>query len=234
MAYSKRYDGRGFDEMRKVEAKVGVVPRADGSAMFRFGDTIAIAAVYGPRPLHPQFMQNPQKGILRCAYDMVSFSVTERKKPGPSRRSQEISYVTQKALEPVLMLNGFPNTVVDVIINIVQADAGTRTAGINAASMALAHAGIPMTDLVGSVSVGKIGSSICVDLSKAEEDYSEKDEKMATDIPLAFTLRGKKLSLMQLDGKIRPSEYLKAVEAAQKACEEIYEVQKKALTSIKG
>ncbi len=182
MAYTKRYDGRDFDETRKIEAKVGVVPRADGSAMFSFGDTKAIAAVYGPRTLHPKCMQNSQTGIIRCFYDMISFSVTERKKPGPARRSQEISYVTAKALEPVLMLSSFPNTVVDVFINITQADAGTRTAGINAASLALAHAGIPMTDLVGSVSVGKIGNSICVDLSKAEEDYEEKGEKMATDI----------------------------------------------------
>lgn len=234
MAYSKRYDGRGFDETRKVEAKVGVVPRADGSAMFSFGDTVAVAAVYGPRPLHPQFLQNPQKGIIRCFYDMISFSVTERKKPGPSRRSQEISHVTQKALEPVLMLSNFPNTVVDVFINITQADAGTRTAGINAASLALAHAGIPMSDLVGSVSVGKIGNSICVDLTKAEEDYEEKDEKLATDIPTAFTLKGRQLTLLQLDGKIKKEELSKALEAAKKAMDDIYEVQRKALTSIKG
>jgi len=234
MAYKKRYDGRDFDETRKVEAKVGVVPRADGSASFSFGDTKAIAAVYGPRPLHPQFMQNSQRGILRCNYDMMSFSVTERKKPGPARRSQEISHVTAKALEPVVMLSAFPNTVVDVFITITQADAGTRTAGINAASLALAHAGIPMSDLVGSVSVGKIGNSICVDLTKAEEDYEEDGEKMATDIPVAFTLRGKKLSLLQLDGKIRKDELVKALEVGQKACEKIYDIQKKALMAVKA
>ena len=234
MTYTKRFDGREFDETRKVEAKVGVVPRANGSAMFSFGNTKAIAAVYGPRPLHPQFLQNPQKGVLRCFYDMLSFSVSERKKPGPTRRAQEISHVTAKALEPVLLLTNFPNTAIDVFINITQADSGTRTAGINAASLALAHAGIPMTDLVGSVSVGKIGGSIVVDLTKDEEDYEEKDEKMATDIPLAFTLRGKKISLLQLDGKIKSEELMEAIEAAKKACEKIYEVQKKALTSIKG
>ena len=86
MSYTKRNDGRKFDEPRKMEAKIGVIPRADGSAMFKIGDTIAIAAVYGPRELHPKFLQNPEKGILRCNYDMTSFSVPERKKPGPSRR----------------------------------------------------------------------------------------------------------------------------------------------------
>ena len=233
MVYTKRSDGRKADQMREIEAKVGVVPRADGSAMFRFGDTVAIAAVYGPRHLHPQFLQNPQQGIIRCYYDMISFSVTERKKPGPARRSQEISEVTARSLEPVLLLSQFPNTVIDVFINIVQADAGTRCAGINAASLALAHAGIPMTDLVGAVSVGSLGGSIVVDLTKEEEDYEEDGEKAATDIPMAFTLRDGKISLLQLDGKVKPEDLKKAIEAGKKACQDIYEIQKKVLKGLK-
>ena len=74
MTYEKRVDGRKFDETREIEAKVGVIKRADGSAMFRIGKTVALAAVYGPRSLHPKFMQNPQKGILRCHYNMLPFS----------------------------------------------------------------------------------------------------------------------------------------------------------------
>ena len=49
----KRPDGRKPEEMREIKAKVDVIPNADGSAMFAFGDTIAIAAVYGPRKMHP-------------------------------------------------------------------------------------------------------------------------------------------------------------------------------------
>jgi len=59
----KRASGRAWNELRKMKAKVGVVPNADGSAIFEFGDTVAIAAVYGPRKLHPQHMQDPATGI---------------------------------------------------------------------------------------------------------------------------------------------------------------------------
>jgi exosome complex component RRP41 len=229
MVYTKRFDGRKFDEMRQIESKVGVIPRADGSAYFAFGDTKAIAAVYGPRPLHPVFLQNPEKGIIRVYYDMLSFSVTERKRPGPARRSSEISYVTKKALEPVVNLSSFPNTVTDIFINVLQANASTRCAGINAASMALAHAGIPMTDLVGSVSVGHVGGSIATDVIKEEEDYEENGEKMVTDIATAFTLRSNKLALLQLDGKVTADELKAAIAAAKKACSRIYEIQKKTL-----
>lgn len=226
----KRPDGRKLNELRPITAKVGVVPNADGSAMFAFGDTIAIAAVYGPRLLHPQHMQDPQTGILRVNYDLLSFSVYDRKKPGPSRRSQEISKVTEWSLLPVLDLKEFPNTVIDVQIYIIQADAGTRTAGINAASMALAHAGIPMKNLICSVAVGKQDETLVVDLSKEEEDFKEGEG--ATDFPIAKIAGTDQFTLLQLDGNIPSSKVKEVLAMANESCERIYEAQKKALKEV--
>ncbi len=225
-----RPDGRKYNELRPVTAKVGVVPNADGSALFAFGDTIAIAAVYGPRQLHPQHMQNPQTGIIRCNYDLLSFSVYERKRPGPSRRSKEISKVTEWALSPAVFLESFPNTVIDVEIYILQADAGTRTAGINAASMALAHAGIPMKDLVCSVAVGKTDKNLIVDLTKEEEDAHEGEG--ATDFAIAKLANCDEFTLMQMDGKVQPDLIPELMQMATHACNEIFEIQKKALKEI--
>ena len=228
----KRPDGRKVDEMRKMEAKVGIVPNADGSAMFSFGDTIAIAAVYGPRKMHPKHSQNPEKGTLRCTYSMLSFSVSDRIKPGPSRRSTEISKITEWALEPILMIHKYPNMVIDVHINILQANASTRCAGINAAALALAHAGIPMREMVSSVSIGKLDKQLVVDVNKDEEDWEEGEG--ATDIPITMTQDGM-ITHLQLDGKITSKELKEAIELARKATKEIYEVQKKALKdSLKG
>ena len=223
----KRSDGRKANELRPMKAKVGVIPNADGSAMFSFGNTIAIAAVYGPRQLHPQHMQDPTTGILRCNYDLMSFSVSDRKKPGPSRRSQEISKVTEWALLPVVDLEAFPNTVVDVQIYIIQADAGTRTAGINAAALALAHAGIPMRDLVCSVALGKLDKDIVVDLTKEEEDFEGGEGP--TDFALAKVANSDEFSLLQLDGKIQPDKIKEIIKISNEVCKELYEVQKKAL-----
>jgi exosome complex component RRP41 len=223
----KRHDGRKLDELRKMTAKVGIIPNADGSALFSFGNTIAIAAVYGPRKLHPQHMQDPATGILRVNYDLLSFSVADRKKPGPSRRSQELSKMSEYALAPVLDLKEFPNTVVDVQIYILQADAGTRTAGINAASLALAHAGIPMKNLICSVAIGKQDQTLVVDLDKEEEDFEGGEGP--TDFPLAKIAGTDEFTLIQLDGKIPPSRVKEVLALANKSCDEIYEVQKKAL-----
>jgi exosome complex component RRP41 len=229
MTVFKRPDGRKVDEIREMKAKVGIVPNADGSAMFQFGDTIALAAVYGPKKMHPQHKQDPAKGTLRCNYNMMSFSVTDRIRPGPSRRSTEISKITEWALEPVLKIGKYSNMVIDVHINILQANASTRCAGINAAAMALAHAGIPMKDMVSSVSIGKLDKQLVIDLNKKEEDWEEGEG--ATDIPITLTHEGK-ITHIQLDGKINTKQLKEAVELAKEACKEIYEVQKKALKEI--
>ncbi len=226
----KRPSGRKATEMREMIAKVGIIPNADGSALFGFGNTMAIAAVYGPRKLHPQHMQDPSTGILRVNYDLLSFSVSDRKKPGPSRRSQEISKVIEWALLPVLDLKEFPNTVVDVQIYIPQADASTRVAGINAAAMALAQAGLPMRDLVSAVSIGKLDKDLVVDLDKEEEDFEGGEGP--TDFPLAKVSNSDEFTLLQLDGKIPPESLKKALVMGAKACDEVYEVQKKALKAV--
>ena len=222
---TKRINGRKPNELREMEAKVGVIKRADGSAMFRIGKTQAIAAVYGPRALHPTFMRNPERGILRCNYNMMSFSTGERVRPGPSRRSKEISLVTENALLPILDLKEFPNTVIDVFIELIQSDAGTRCAGITAAAMALADAGLIMKDLVSAVSVGRVGKQIVVDLDKEEEDF----EQGAVDIPIAMTPRDGKITLLQMDGEISKEDLMKAIELGKEACLKIYELQKNAL-----
>ena len=231
MTEFKRPDGRKVNELRKITAKVGVVPNADGSAMFGFGDTVAIAAVYGPKKMHPQHSQNPEKGTLRCTYNMLSFSVDDRIRPGPSRRSQEISKITEWALQPVVMIDDFASQVVDVHINILQANASTRCAGINAAAMALAHAGIPMKSLVQSVSIGKLDKQLVTDLIKAEEDWEEGEGP--TDIPITLTGDGK-ISHIQLDGKISPKQLKETIELAKGAQKEILAAQEKALKEVAG
>ena len=87
MAYTKRFDDRKPEETREIEIKAGVIKRADGSAFFRIGKTHAYAAVYGPRTMYPRFMQDPEKGVLRCHYNMMPFSGSgDRIRPGQNRR----------------------------------------------------------------------------------------------------------------------------------------------------
>jgi exosome complex component RRP41 len=158
---------------------------------------------------------------------MLPFSgMGERVRPGPSRRSREISMVTEKAFAPVVMLENFPNTAVDVFIELTSTDAGSRCAGICAASMALAHAGIPMKDLVVAISMGSIGKDVIIDLDYDEEATEDED---VADIPVAVIPRTKEITLLQMDGKITKDMLKDGFKKLMPVVDKIFEIQKQAI-----
>ncbi len=222
----KRLDGRLPEQLRDIEMAVGIIDRANGSAEVRFGNTIAVASVHGPRELYPRFLQEPDTGVIRCRYNMAPFSVTDRKSPGPDRRSTEISKVTRLSLEPTIFLEDFPKVTIDVFVEILQADGSTRVTGINAASLALASAGIPMRDLVTACSVGKIDDTLVVDLNGKEDNNSQ------ADMAVAMLPTKEKITLLQMDGALTKDEILKLLQLAKESCKKIYEMQKNALRLI--
>jgi len=218
-----RIDGRRPDELRPIELEVGILKKADGSASIRQGKTYIMAAVYGPRELHPKHLTLNDRAYLRAVYRMATFSVPDRKKPAPSRREREISMVIANALEPALFLEEFPRTVVDVFIQVIQADGGTRCAAINAASLALADAGIPMSCLVPAVAVGKADGKLILDLGDAEDKYGQGD------VPMAILPNTEEITLLQQDGKFTKEELLEAIGMGMTGCRYIHELQKEAL-----
>jgi exosome complex component RRP41 len=125
----------------------------------------------------------------------------ERKNPAPSRREVELSKVTREAIEPMIFTELFPRTAIDVFIEVLQSDGGTRCAGITAASLALADAGIPLRDLVAACAAGKIDGQIVLDLDEME------DQKGEADVPIAFTPRTGEITLLQMDGSLTRTEF---------------------------
>jgi exosome complex component RRP41 len=217
-----RLDGRRVDEIRPMKMEIGVLSRADGSCYLEWGKNKVLAAVYGPRELHPRRLQKADSALIRYRYNMAAFSVEDRIRPGPSRRSVEISKVSREAFEPVVLTHLYPGAVIDVFAEVLQADAGTRTAAINAASMALADAGIPMKGLVSACAAGKVDGQMILDLDKAEDNFGD------ADIPMAITSEGE-ITLLQMDGDITQEEFKKAIEMCKEGCRQILELQKETL-----
>lgn len=219
----KRLDGRKLNEMRKMEIKIGVIPNADGSSMVTLGGTKVICSVYGPKEVLPRRNLDTEQAFLNCVYGMASFSTPERNRPGPSRRSTEISKVIADALAPAIFMEKYAGSEITIVMEIINANAGTRTAAINAASVALADAGIEMRDLVCSIASGKADGQLMLDLFEAEDNFGE------VDMPIAILARTKEITLLQMDGILTKAESKKLVDMSIKACEEIYKLQKKAL-----
>jgi exosome complex component RRP41 len=218
-----RIDGRKLDELRPIRMQVGALHNADGSAFVEWGANKVMAAVYGPREVHPRHLQQNNKAVIQCKYNMAAFAVDERKRPGLDRRSQEISKVIGEAFESVVFAEEYPRTSIDIYIEVLQANAGTRCAGLVAASLALADAGIPMVDLLPAVAVGKIAGKIALDLRKEEDNFGD------ADLPIALVPQSGRLVLIQMEGHMTEEELSRALELGVQGCREIYEKMKQAL-----
>lgn len=218
-----RVDGRKLNELRPLTFKIGVVSRADGSAYVEQGKNKILAAVYGPREAHPKHLAMPDRAILQCRYHMAPFSVDERKSPAPSRREKELSKVVREALRPSIFLEYYPRTSIGIFMEVLQADGGTRCASINAASLALANAGIPMRDLVTACAAGKVDGKLVLDLNDVEDKEGE------ADVPVALLPNANAVTLLQMDGLLTVKEFEKAVRLAIEGCKQIYKREKEAL-----
>ncbi len=219
----KRLDGRAVDEIRAFDCEAGVLHNAQGSALVKHGGNKIYAAVYGPREVHPRHLARTDRGILRIFYRMATFSVFDRKSPAPSRREKEISKVIREALEPVLFLEIYPDSAIEVYIEVIAAEGGTRCASTTAAALALADAGIPMKSLVVGLAAGKAEGQVILDCSDIE------DKLGAADVPMAIIMNTKDVSLLQFDGQMTLDELNTSYEYVLKGAEIIYQKQIEAL-----
>ena len=221
----RRLDGRKWDELRPISLQVGVMKNADGSAYIEWGKNKIMAAVYGPKEVHPKHQVLPDRALLRCRYHMAPFSVDERKNPAPSRREIEISKVIREALEPAVIVEDYPRTAIEVWVEVLQSDGGSRCAGITAASLALADAGINMRDLVVGCSCGLIEDTVVSDLDDTE------DKEGDGDMPVAIMPNLGQVTLLQVDGIYTREKFQKAFELAIEKGRQIYGMQREALSA---
>ncbi len=221
----KRVDGRGPGDLRDITIETDVVPVADGSCRMTWGTNEVIVAVYGPMECHPRKLQRQDRAVLDVAYNMAPFSTTDRMRPGFNRRSREISKVTKDALESVVLLELYPRSKIRISIEVLSAEAGTRCVGLTAASVALADAGVPMTDMVVSVASGKINDVVVCDLNKEEDNYGE------ADLPMGILPNSGELVFLQMDGDLSQEEFNQAWQYNMDAAQSIHNFM---VDSLKG
>ncbi|XP_060821150.1 exosome complex component RRP41 [Bombus pascuorum] len=142
-----RPDGRRALELRQIRVKMGVFGQADGSAYIEQGNTKILVTVYGPHQPRGSTGRNTTKGIVNCQYSMAVFSLSsgERKrKPRGDRKSQERSLQLKHAMEAIIHLEIYPRSQIDIYVEALQVDGSEYCASVNAATLALIDAGIPI------------------------------------------------------------------------------------------
>jgi exosome complex component RRP41 len=150
---------------------------------------------------------------------MATFSTGERKnRPKGDRRSIEATSLIKQTFESSILVNLFPRSQIDIYVQVLQSDGGDLAVCINAASLALIDAGIPMRDFVCACSAGYIDDKPFVDIN-----YIEKTAK-GPSLTLANLPKSEKIVLLLMESTVHEDNLKKVMDMGMKGCQMVYTV----------
>jgi ribonuclease PH len=193
-----RPDGRAPDQLRPLALERGANPYAEGSCLIRMGGTLVHCTATVEQSV-PPFKKGTGQGWVTAEYAMLPRATVERtarERGTLGGRTQEIQRLIGRSLRAAMSTMAFGEYTIRVDCDVLQADGGTRTAGITGGCVALADAcawlanrtGVPnpFGRLVAAVSVGIVEGEIRLDLAYVEDRDAGVDSNVVMVEPESF------------------------------------------------
>ena len=208
---------RSIDEIRGLFLRAGVMRKASGSAYLELGKTKVVCAVFGPQPADGKELM--QRGQLECALRFTSFSQQQRRQyvQGGSAEERGLSTSLTTALASAVQLDHYPRSLIAVQALVLQDDGGALAAAVTCASLALAHAGVLLYDLVAACSCSVVAGEVVVDGCAGELAEATSTTTVAHMPSL------NQLTLLQQDGAATFERTTQALQLALDGCARLHE-----------
>jgi len=185
-----RHDGRAADELRSIQLTRHFTMHAEGSVLAEFGNTqVLCTASINERV--PGFLRGSGRGWVTAEYGMLPRATGSRNDREAARgkqggRTLEIQRLIGRSLRAVMDLEALGERAIILDCDVLQADGGTRTAGITGAWVALRDAvntlladgkikKDPMHGQVAAISTGIVDGKAVLDLDYPEDSGAETD-----------------------------------------------------------
>ncbi|KAI0951564.1 hypothetical protein AcW1_008579 [Taiwanofungus camphoratus] len=223
-----RSDGRRQYELRDISIDLSPQGTADGSAVVTHGLTQVMVTVFGPREAKMRSQTLHDRAVLNVEMMVLPFSTGERRKRSRAdRRILELAATIKSTFEPVVHTHLYPRSQIDVVVQVLQQDGGLLHACINATTLALASAGVPLTDFVCAVSGGVHAAAPLLDLTTLEEN----------DLPhltVAVLPRTRKVTLVTLETRLHVDRFAEIFGLACEAGQTIHKEMRRAARARTG
>ncbi|KAI0048992.1 exosome component 4 [Auriscalpium vulgare] len=166
-----RSDGRRQYELREMTFDMAEQAGADGSASVAHGLTQVRVSVFGPREAKMRSQTIHDRANINVEVGIAPFSTGDRRKRSKGdKRILEFASTIKSTFEPVIQTALYPRSQIDIFVHVLQQDGGVLQACINATTLALANAGVPLLDFVCAVTGGVHAAAPMLDLTTLEEN----------------------------------------------------------------
>ena len=155
-----RLDGRRWNELRRLHGQISTQAAADGSSYLEMGNTKILCTISGPRETSTRRAGNEQSAEAKIEVEIsvAGFSGVDRKRQNRTdKRTAEMGHAIGRALADAVFTQLYPRSAIVVTLHVLSADGGVLAACINAATLALVDAGVPMRDYVAACTAGSAG-----------------------------------------------------------------------------
>ncbi|KAF8579986.1 ribosomal protein S5 domain 2-like protein [Ramaria rubella] len=167
-----RSDGRRQHELRNISIDFSSSSNssADGSSTVSHGLTTVMASVFGPREARLRSLTLHDRAVVNVEVAISPFSSGERRRRGRGdKRILEFAAAIKATFEPVIQTHLYPRSQIDIFVQVLDQDGGLLQTSINATTLALINAGVPMSDYVCAITCGVFSTQPLLDLTLLEE-----------------------------------------------------------------
>jgi exosome complex component RRP41 len=175
-----RLDGRRWNELRRITHSLSTQPSADGSSLFTMGNTMVVCTVTGPREGKGQ--RDPHNALVETEITLAPFAGTDRRKRSKNdKRLLELQQSISAAFASHLFTHLYPRSTITIALHVLSLDGALLAACLNAASLALVDAGLPMPSIMAACTAGLI-----IDPDNADKSEGVLDLNNAEELELPF------------------------------------------------
>eukprot|EP00760_Papus_ankaliazontas_P034245 PhM_4_TR7067/c0_g2_i1/m.35620/K11600/RRP41, EXOSC4, SKI6; exosome complex component RRP41 len=215
-----RHDGRKVSEFRSVTPSLAVLEASDGSCSYQIGNTRVVAAVYGPKaseraPDVGSVVLDDVAGLqVYCHVVFAAFSGHRHRVMEGDRRSANLVDLVVGTVRSAVFATTYPNSQIDIHVQVLQDEGGVDAAVINAVSLALLDAHIPMKDVVVAAHVAVLNEHVLVDPTRVESNGSGAEMLYVT-----YGRAVDEVVTCRVDKRVKGDEMMRMMNAAADACQ---------------
>ncbi|KAJ5735048.1 exosome complex endonuclease 1/ribosomal RNA processing protein [Penicillium malachiteum] len=160
-----RLDGRRWNELRLIQAQISTNAASSGSSYLTMGNTSVMCSVHGPaagRRGDATGSAGSAGAIVDVDVNLAGFAAVDRRRRGGGgdKKSSRMEVLLRSAFQSHLYTHLYPHSTISIHVSILSADGSVLAAAINACTLALVDAGIPMPGLLCACTSGMSGSAL--------------------------------------------------------------------------
>ncbi|KAL8697203.1 MAG: hypothetical protein Q9201_007248 [Fulgogasparrea decipioides] len=227
-----RLDGRRWNELRRMHAQISTQAAADGSSYLEMGNTKVICTVSGPSEGRRGGASGGGSGggdanaSVQVEVGIAGFSGVDRKRRGRGdKRTSEMQMAIANAFSDSLFTHLYPHSTILITLHVLSQDGSILAACLNAATLALIDAGVPMSDYIVACTSGSTSSYSSNDeAADPLLDLNGMEEQELPFLTVGTLGAGEKVSVLVMESRVQVGRLEGMLAVGVDGCKQVREI----------